>query len=190
MILKKKVTLVKSIRQTGGTNGLPGNYLINPTYDANQKPTNDSWFPSRDVRNSLLGNGLNSRMPCLWLVGCSLVHEVLTVEQSDIDAAKASGKDAFEYQPRTRKEPIKYKQPGVHNINVEIDMVNLSPEKLFMMSDLSMKYARVNTPAPAALPAPIVDIEHEEIIDDVIKTAEELAKETEEKKITHETITE
>lgn len=189
MQIKKKVTQVKTIRSTGGQNGLPGNFLINPTYDASGKPTNESWFSSRDVRNSLLGNGLNSRMPCLWLVGCSLVHEVLTVEQSDIDGAKADGKDAFEYKPRSAKAPIKYKQPGVHNINTEIDMTNMSPEKLMMMSDLSLKYQRT-TPAPAAV-APVVteDDEDEKIVDDVIKTAEELAKELADKNVEHDTLT-
>lgn len=191
MILKKKVTLIKSIRSTGGTNGLPGNYLINPVYDANQKPTNESWFSSREIRNSLLGNGLNPRIPCLWLVGCTLVGETLTIEQKDLDEAKAQGKDAFEYQPRNRKEPIKYKQVGTHNINMELDMTNLSPEKLYQLSDLSMKHQRqVQTTAPAVA-APVEDIEHEEIIDDVIKTAEELAaEELLKNNPAHETLTE
>lgn len=165
MDIKKKATVVRNIRQTGGQNGLPGNFLINTTYDAAGKPTPESWFPSRDIRNSLLGNGLNSRIPCLWLVGCTLRHDVLTITEQDIADAKAAGKLGFEYKLRNRKEPIVYKTAGSHNINVEIDATALSAEKLMMVSDLSMKYARTNVPTVASA-APL---EAEEIIDETLK---------------------
>lgn len=190
MKLAKKVTRITNIQLTGRTGGIQGNFIINRKTDAAGAVLPDCWFSSREVRNSLLGAGLSSTLPCVWLVGCSLAHEVLTIEQSDIDAAKAAGKAGFEYKLAGRQEPVVYKQAGVHNINATLDMGSMPMDKLLQISKLSMEFrTRPASLAAASAPAPLepTDETAENIIDDEIQNTTD---ETGNENVEHENITE
>ena len=176
--IKGKVTRVNSIRQAAGNNGLPGNYLINQKTGEDGKPTPESWYPSRDIRNALLGSGIAASLPCFLLEGCTLVHDVLVIEQGDIDAAKAEGKQGLEYKLANRKDPVIFKQAGSHNINVSVDMKSLPFETKMGISELTMKYGRqVQAPRPSAAPA-------------TADTAEDIVEETITEDVPHEDLTE
>jgi len=111
----KKPIVVRTIRGSAprpGTN-IPGDILINSTQD---KP---NWFPRREWRNQLVGAGLTGEEPYLAFIGLKLIYEEVTIDQADIDAAIAAGKEGVVMMLQGRE--VTFKKPGVRNINLEFD---------------------------------------------------------------------
>lgn len=111
----KKSIVVRTIRGSAprpGTN-IPGDILINSTQE---KP---NWFPRREWRNQLVGAGLTGEEPYLAFIGLKVTYEEVTIEQADVDAAVAAGKEGVIMMLQGRE--VTFKRPGVRNINLEFD---------------------------------------------------------------------
>lgn len=137
---KKKRIPIVSIQQAGSAvAGRPGNLIVNQAGEA--KPQN--WFSNREFRNACLGKKLHPNLPLDFFVGATLEYEELTITAEDIAAGGGSvvvplpGKDNLG-QPRKAT----FKQAGVTNINLALNMDTLSAEKYMMMAELSMKFER------------------------------------------------
>lgn len=141
---KKFATVIRNIRSTGrrDSGGLPGNILVN--CPAGEDPKPEHWINNREIRNGLLGAGFHPRTPVSMLVGATIRGTRIEIEQSDLPV-DGSG---FKYMVNGRE--VTYKQPGVHNVNCELDFSSLPAEKQFQLADLSIKYARQTAVAATA----------------------------------------
>lgn len=140
---------IQTITQAGSkVPGRAGNLIINKKGDA--KPEN--WFSSREFRNALLSEKLNPDLPLILFRGITITGERLEIEPADIE--KGGGKCDVEFpgiDPLTgKKRIVTYKQAGIHNINLQLDLASVSPDVLMVMADLSMKHAPKRTTVGAA----------------------------------------
>lgn len=141
--VKKTSVRIKTIRQAASSiPGAPGNLLINVSGDA--KPEN--WFSSREWRNFLIGSGFNPLIPCVLFVGSTIKFEQLEVTKEDLIQPSVLNPGTLVYIHKLNGRDVEYKQPGLHNVNLELDLQSMTEEKIMAFAELSIKYprARVN----------------------------------------------
>jgi len=136
----KKAVRVNSIRQAAGSvPGLPGNLIINQKDEV--KPEN--WFSSREWKNSLLGAGINGRTPCYLFKGATLTYERLEITAEDITNGGGSYKHQFPGKDSNgNPRVVEYKQPGIHNINLQVDLSSMPIDVQMSLADLALKHQR------------------------------------------------
>lgn len=154
MSVKKKSLRISSIRQAASSiPGAPGNLLINTQGEA--KPEN--WFSSREWRNFMSGAGLNPDLPVVLFRGSTLTYEELTITPDMINMPSTANPEVLVYRIKLNGREVEYKQPGVHNINLSLDLNTVPAEILWGVAELSMKFRRPRqvgvgtTVAPAAV---------------------------------------
>lgn len=143
---QKKQLTVTSIRRTAGAIGdggqrRPGNLLINGL-----------WFSSRELRNCLIGAGLEANIPVLALKGAKITYKEITITPEDLVA----NPDGVKMQIQGRD--VVFKKPGTNQVEMDIDFTSVNvTENLINLAKLSTMYqgysrAPQTTQAPAATP--------------------------------------
>lgn len=137
----QKTVRISNISQAAPVNGRPGNLIINRQEDANKNVMAHCWFSSREFRNALLGAGFSPLIPVSLFQYATIHFTQLTIEPEDVAGGQVA-KFTFPGKNREGTGPrvVEYKQAGIHNINMTLDLGSMSPDQIITISDLSMKH--------------------------------------------------
>lgn len=147
---KIKQLKVTSIRRTAGTIGeggqrRPGNLLINGL-----------WFSSRELRNVLIGAGLEPDMPVLALKGATITYKEITITPEDL----VTNPEGLKMMIQGRE--VTFKKPGVNQVEMDVDFTSVNvTENLINLAKLSSMYKGYRNQAPAPVAAPAEPVKEE-----------------------------
>lgn len=169
---KRKSVRINNIRRAAPrqtASGLvPGNLIVNSTGAQNS----GMWFSSRELRNVLVGAGLNADIPVMSFVGCTWSYDEFEITQAMLDENNG------EIKLMIAGREVSYKKPGINRVNLDVDFssVNIT-EGTINIARLSNMFKRETTATQPARPAVTQPAQQEEMVEEPIEepVVEEIA---------------